>query len=1253
MEPNVRKIDQSSVDAANLLSKITKHLHGMIYQYRLRPDNTSCMPYVSEQISDIFGYSPEDVKDDASALLALIYARDLNQVIQHIEQSAAQLTPWQFEFRIQLKDGSLRWLFSSASPEREPDGSVLWTGYLKDVTETKLLKEMASMGGLALEAKAGDIPDLLLDLDMQGVCHLVHAHSPDILSAMSDGLIGQKLSDFLPSQGAEAVLEAMQEAEVSGKSQGRKFVIDLLQGKRWFEISAVKKEPSELVPQFVVLIRDITGQKKAEDRLNIDAVAFGAISQGIVLTDAQQNVIAINKAFEKITGYGLDDIYGKNLRVKQGAETSHETIQAIRYAISHRIEYTGEVLNYRKDRSTFWNEVTITPVFDDKHQITNYLGVVRDITERKLSQEKLLATKKALLESKERYVDLYEFAPVGYMSLDDIGMVAEANWKARAILGIKRKELGKARFGHFVQEADKGLWKTQFARLKALTIGEESEFELRLFNEDTQQSFDVKLICIRSSEADSHSMVRITLFDITEMKLADLKLRQKEEYQRSLLDNFPFMVWLKDKDSRFLTVNKAFLRTYGETSLEQVIGRTDLELWSAEVAEQYRKEDRAIMLNREPRTVDEVLETGGKRIWVETYKSPVVVNDKVVGIVGFSRDISNRKRTSNYEQFRSKMLELVVHEQNLQVILDRIIVGIEQLNPAMFCLIALLDEQGQHLHTVSAPSLPKDFIKALEGMKIGMGVGSIGTAAYTRKRVIVEDVMTHPYWDKNRKIAKKSGIGSSWAEPIIGAKGNTLGAFGIYHHEILAPDAYDINLIEQSARLISIAVERSQSASKITHLAYYDDVTGLPNRRFLFEQLKRSTAMNVESGKHSAVIYLDIDQFKTINDSRGHEVGDLLLIEVAARLKTCVHASDTVARVGGDEFVVLLENLSGLSIEAAKQAELVSIKILQLLTKPFNLAKHKHHSSASIGITLFGQQQADMEEVLQQADIAMFQAKKSGRNTFRFFDPQMHANITALVGLETELRNAIRSNQLSLYYQVQVDHLGQPFGAEALIRWLHPTQGVVSPAHFIPLAEETGLIIPIGAWVLDSACAQIQAWQAHATTRELTLSLNISAKQFRQADFVQQVKACIAKYKINPSYLRLELTESLLLENVEETVAYMNALGQVGVQFSLDDFGTGYSSLQYLKRLPLYQLKIDQSFVRDIVTDSHDRTIIRTIIAMAQSMYIGVIAEGVESLEQRELLLTNGCRRYQGYYFGKPMPIDQFNALLLPTAQTL
>ena len=443
--------------------------------------------------------------------------------------------------------------------------------------------------------------------------------------------------------------------------------------------------------------------------------------------------------------------------------------------------------------------------------------------------------------------------------------------------------------------------------------------------------------------------------------------------------------------------------------------------------------------------------------------------------------------------------------------------------------------------------------------------------------------------------------------------------------------------------------ERKQAADEIEHLAFYDPLTRLPNRRLLLDRLKRALAASTRNGRGGALLFLDLDHFKTLNDTLGHAIGDLLLQQVAERLTACLRESDTIARLarlGGDEFVVMLEDLSDKDIEAATQAEVVGEKILTTLNQPYQLATHEYQSTASIGVALFSGHKQSHEDLLKHADIAMYQAKKAGRNTLRFFNPQMQTSITARVDLERELRKALEQQQFHLYYQIQVDHLGHPLGAEALIRWLHPERGLVPPFEFIPLAEETGLILPIGQWVLDTACAQLRAWQQDALTRDLTLSINVSAKQFHQADFVDQVQATIQRHAIDPMQLKLELTESLLLENVEDTVVVMTALGEIGVQFSLDDFGTGYSSLQYLKRLPLNQLKIDQSFVRDIAVDSNDQAIVRTIIAMAQSLYLNVIAEGVGTVEQRELLLINGCKRYQGYLFSKPVPIEQFEALL-------
>ena len=431
-----------------------------------------------------------------------------------------------------------------------------------------------------------------------------------------------------------------------------------------------------------------------------------------------------------------------------------------------------------------------------------------------------------------------------------------------------------------------------------------------------------------------------------------------------------------------------------------------------------------------------------------------------------------------------------------------------------------------------------------------------------------------------------------------------------------------------------------QAQDRIELLAFSDPLTGLPNRRLLMDRLHQALAASARLGLCGAVLLIDLDDFKTLNDTLGHDKGDLLLQQVAQRLTTCVRAGDTVARLGGDEFVVMLEGLAEYPKDAASQAEAVGEKILAALNQPYLLAGVENRSTPSIGITLFNGLQNSIEELLKWADLAMYQSKAVGRNTLHFFDPAMQAMVTARAALEVELREAVSQQRFILHYQPQVDGDGRPTGVEALIRWQHPERGMVSPAEFIPLAEDTGLILSLGNWVLETACTQLARWAEQPQMAHLTMAVNVSARQFRNKDFVGQVMAALDHSGADPHRLKMELTESLLLDGVEETIEKMNTLKALGMSFSLDDFGTGYSSLAYLKRLPLFQLKIDQSFVRDILTDPNDAAICRTIIALAHSLGLAVIAEGVESEAQRDFLAGQGCRAYQGYLFGRPLPAD-------------
>ena len=442
-----------------------------------------------------------------------------------------------------------------------------------------------------------------------------------------------------------------------------------------------------------------------------------------------------------------------------------------------------------------------------------------------------------------------------------------------------------------------------------------------------------------------------------------------------------------------------------------------------------------------------------------------------------------------------------------------------------------------------------------------------------------------------------------------------------------------------------------EAQDDIHRLAFYDALTSLPNRRLLQDSLKRAMSASDRNKHYGAILFLDLDNFKTLNDTRGHDFGDLMLIEVALRLQNCMRENDTVARLGGDEFVVMLEDLSVAAEQAAAQAKLAGEKICEVIGLPYILNGQEHHSSASIGVALFCGNEVPMDDLLRHADTAMYQSKLSGRNMLNFFDPSMQAAVESRAELEASLRQALTQQQLQLYYQIQVNGDYRPIGAEVLLRWGHPDGIMIAPSQFIPLAEESGLILPIGHFVLETACKQLKAWEVDPHTSQLSLAVNVSARQFKQPGFVMQVSTLLEETGANPALLKLELTESLVID-IEDAILKMQALKALGVSFSMDDFGTGYSSLASLKRLPLDQLKIDQSFVRDITIDPSDSAIVKTIIGMANTLKLGVIAEGVETSAQLKMLKRLKCPAFQGYLFGQPVPIKEFERMVFKLSES-
>jgi diguanylate cyclase (GGDEF)-like protein/PAS domain S-box-containing protein len=532
------------------------------------------------------------------------------------------------------------------------------------------------------------------------------------------------------------------------------------------------------------------------------------------------------------------------------------------------------------------------------------------------------------------------------------------------------------------------------------------------------------------------------------------------------------------------------------------------------------------------------------------------------------------------------------------------------------------------------------------------GQSPTGTAIRENKPFWCQDFLHDPSTNLWHSSAAKSGFSASASLPLR-KEGMVIGAFTLYSGEVNAFDESARNLLVEMATDISFALDNFQLKSRhklaeeeISRLAFYDPLTGLPNRRLLHDRLQHVLSSTGRHHFNGAVMFIDLDDFKSLNDTKGHSFGDLLLIEVATRLKSCVREGDTVSRLGGDEFVIVLEDLNEDLVQATSQAEAICNKILTSINQSFALNGFEYQCSTSIGISMFRDQEITEEELLKHADTAMYQAKNAGRNTLRFYDATMHVALESRAEIENELRLALGKRQFQLYYQVQVDSQNKAIGAEALLRWVNPKRGIVPPIEFIPIAEGTGLIVPIGNWVLNTACSQLTVWQNNEATCDLTIAVNVSAIQFRQTDFVAQVRQILHETGAKPSLLKLELTESLLLANVDDIISKMRELKLLGIYFSLDDFGTGYSSLQYLKLLPLNQLKIDQTFVRNITADTNDAAIVKTIVVMSETLGLNVIAEGVETQAQQDFLDTHGCHCFQGYLFGKPLPIEEFEAQL-------
>jgi len=677
-----------------------------------------------------------------------------------------------------------------------------------------------------------------------------------------------------------------------------------------------------------------------------------------------------------------------------------------------------------------------------------------------------------------------------------------------------------------------------------------------------------------------------------------------EKTFRSLADNAPDMIVRYDRNLRRTYVNLAWEKATGIRAAT-ALNYSPVELpglMNAKAAH-YEEKLRAVVFSGQSVNMTVTQDRDdGEQVYLERRIVPEFdAYGNVESLLSITRDITERKQ--NEDMLRIAAAAFETHEA---IVITNVDARIIRVNQAFQDITGYSAEevQGKNPNVLSAGRHDKAFYRSM--------------------------------WDAI--LTKGSWTGEIWGKRKDGElfpRWMTITAVKNSHSETT-----------QYVGIFSDVSEQKKAQESIVKLAFYDSLTKLPNRRLLLDKFDAALTHSATTGLYGAVLYLDLDRFKLINDSFGHNCGDLLLIEVTRRLLGCVRNTDTVARLGGDEFILLIEGIGNDREAVLKDVAQIAGSIRFTLAQPYMLNERLHHSSPSIGVCLFHGADPGVDALLKFADVAMYQAKDAGRNAVRFYDPLMQQAVDARLALESDLRVAVAESQFFLFYQIQVDENLRPLGAEALIRWRHPNRGLLSPGEFIPVAEESSLILDIGNWVLETACRQLATWSTQDAMQALELAVNVSAKQFRQADFVPKMITLLRTHRIEPARLKLELTESVMLGDVADVTGKMHALKALGVKLSLDDFGTGYSSLAYLRRLPLDQLKIDQSFIRNMTIEARDATLVRTIIDMAKNFGLNVIAEGVETQAQMAFLKQHECMAYQGYLFSKPLPLEGFSRLV-------
>ena len=948
-----------------------------------------------------------------------------------------------------------------------------------------------------------------------------------------------------------------------------------------------------------------TQLRQSEENL---AITLQSIGDAVIATDASGRITRMNPTAERMTGWTLVDALGHPLTEVFhiiNAKTRELSVNPVEQVMAN-----GQVVGLANHTALIARDGREYQIFDSAAPIRNPAGhivgvvlVFSDVTED-------YQLRQSLAQSTEMLERTGEMAKVGGWEYDLRTGVTFWSLQTCRMLELEPPVAPVTTTQRLSLFGPGGETTIMSAAKAAMAQGIPWDLDLPMVTAKGRH-FWARVQGFALVVEGKPVKVSGTFQDISERKQAEAALRESEARFRSSFDGAGIGMSVSSLQGQFLQVNRRLCEIVGYPR-EDLLRMTFQEVTHPDDLEDDISHVRALLngdfqyFHLEKRYIHR----NGSIIWINLTVSLVRdAEGKPLHTVAHMEDITSKKQLEHNLQHNTALLQEAA--QHTKAILDNMVDGVL---------------------TVDAQGVVQSFNLAASSM-----------FDYPVEQVVGQSVtMLLP-----PSLHGELGGYLQRLQDSTGAKAGSIRheSEGLRRNGSQFPMSLAVSTIRAGGQTTFIGIVRDisqhrQDIEEIRRLAFFDPLTGLPNRRLLLDRLRQAMVTAARTSQYGALMFLDLDHFKQLNDTLGHDVGDVLLQQVATRLHSCLREGDSVARLGGDEFVVLLENLSEQATEAATLAEVVANKIRDAFGQPFDPKGHPYDSTPSIGIVMFMGDKEAMDDLLKKADVAMYQAKAAGRNTVRFYDPAMQAAVAAHDALEKDMRRGLGQDEFQLHYQIQVDGRGTPTGVEALVRWLHPREGMISPARFIPLAEETGLILPLGQWVLETACAQLAQWAQLPARAAWTIAVNVSAAQFTQPTFVASVAQALAKTGADPQLLKLELTESTLVKDVEAVIAKMNTIKAMGVAFSLDDFGTGYSSLSYLKRLPLDQLKIDQSFVRDVLTDPSDAVIAQTILVLGHSLGLMVIAEGVETAEQRDFLLANGCDAFQGYYFGRPSPAE-------------